>query len=502
MSLYLVEDGSKQKKGGNMRLEPIPRPDHVLRVSAKLITSSTILHLSADELERAINQEQIENPALEVVESRICLLCSAPLNGQTCTACGHFAQPALTINEPSLNYESSAEDDQQHFFEIREMREIYDYSATDADDDDEFDPLASIPTGETLAEVLLQQLEALITPDDAPIAEQLVGNLNERGYLEMSVSEIAEQLQVPSERVEYVLSQLQTLEPLGIGARDLRECLLIQLKALSELEKPPLLAFVLVDRYLDRLGRSQFQEIAREIKVSGQEVLHATQYIRKMLHPYPAHTYLATTSSKSNSAFATYAHPDLIIRKVDTDFEVELIEEKRYRFYIGPGYGTQPLSLDNELTNEDVQRYLRHHSDRAKFFIVCVQRRWHTLKRIAELIVDYQREFLEKGVRYLRPYTRAEVATHLNLDEGTVSRAIANKYALLPNGRLMPVSDFFDSSLGVKDVIRELISFEEPRHPFSDEELAHLLTARGIPMARRTVTKYREEMGIGSSRER
>ncbi|HKV02936.1 MAG TPA: hypothetical protein VJQ26_12465, partial [Ktedonobacteraceae bacterium] len=159
-------------------------------------------------------------------------------------------------------------------------------------------------------------------------------------------------------------------------------------------------------------------------------------------------------------------------------------------------------SLDNETINEEVQRYLRHHSDRAKFFIDSVQRRWRTLKRVAELVVDYQREFLEKGVRYLRPLTRAEIASRLNLDEGTVSRATANKYALLPNGRLMPVADFFDGSLSVKDVMRELISTEEARHRLSDEELARLLTARGIPMARRTVTKYREEMGIASSRER
>ena len=151
---------------------------------------------------------------------------------------------------------------------------------------------------------------------------------------------------------------------------------------------------------------------------------------------------------------------------------------------------------------EEVQRYIHHHSDRARFFIDCVQRRWRTLKRVAELVVEDQREFLERGVRFLHPLTRAEVATRLNLDEGTVSRATANKYALLPNGRLMPFSDFFDGSLGVKDVLRELILSEEPRRRLSDEELAKLMQERGIPMARRTVTKYREEMGIGSSRER
>lgn len=480
-----------------MRLEPTPRPDHVLRVSARLITSSTILHLSSDELERAIVQEQMENPALEVSEQRVCLFCGMLMQGQTCANCGHFAEqspPAFPTGETSPGEENAAEIQWGDYHTY----DISDYG--NGGDDEDFDPVASIPRNETLAEALLQQLQALISPDDALIAEQLVGNLNERGYLEISVSEIAEHLQVDVERVAYVLSQLQTLEPPGIGARDLRECLLIQLEVLSELESPHPLAHTLIDRYLDRLGHNQLHEIARELKVLESAVRQASLYIRSNLHPFPAHTYQATT--RTAPTFAAYMRPDLIIRKGEVGFEVEIIEEKRYRFYISPGYGTQPLYLENQTANEELQHYMRQHADHAKFFIDCVQRRWRTLKRVADLVVDYQHEFLEKGTRYLRPLTRAEVATRLNLDEGTVSRATANKYALLPNGRLMPLSDFFDSSLSVKDVLRELISSEEPKHRLSDDELARLLAARGIPMARRTVTKYREEMGIGSSRER
>ncbi len=482
-----------------MRLQPTQKPDQVLRVSARLITSSTMLHLSADELERAVTQEQMENPALEVIEHRVCLFCGSLMQGQTCTSCGHFAQPtepAFSSNEVLPNDEFPVEQQWGEYYHY----DIHDYGNFDGDDEDEFDPLARVPMGQTLAEVLLQQLEALVAPDDILIAEQLVGNLNERGYLELSVEEIAGHLQVPVERVEYVLSQLQTLEPVGIGARNLRECLLIQLQTISEQEEPHPLASMLIDRYLDHLGRSQFAEIARSMKVSEDEVRQAVLYIRSSLHPFPAHAFDATT--RTTSTFASYIRPDLIIRKGETGFEIELIEEKRYGFHIGPGYGTQPLYLNNDAENEEVRHYLRQHNDRAKFFIDCMHRRWRTLKRVAELIVDYQCEFLEKGVRYLRPLTRAEIATRLNLDEGTVSRATANKYVLLPNGRLMPISDFFDGSLAVKDVLRELIASEESKHRLSDDELARLLTARGIPMARRTVTKYREEMGIASSRER
>jgi RNA polymerase sigma-54 factor len=479
-----------------MRLEPTPRPDHTLRVSARLITASTILHLSSDELERAVTQEQMENPALDVSEKRVCLFCGSPLQGSHCANCGHFEQPT-----PGFSSGESPQDEQpaeQQWSEYHSY-DIYDYRSNDYDDEDELDPVARLSVDQTLADALLQQLDTLIAPEDAPIAEQLVGNLNERGYLEISTQEIADYLHVPMERVEYVLRQLQTLEPLGIGARDLRECLLIQLQALAEQEPPHHLAYALIDRHLDRLGKSHFLEIARELKVPEQDVRQAAQYIRGNLNPFPAHTYQPGTS---NGATAAYTRPDIIIRRGESGFEVELIEEKRYNFHIGSGYGTQPLRLEHDPGYEEIQRYVRHQSDRAKFFIDCIQRRWRTLKQVAELIVDYQREFLDKGVRYLRPFTRAEVATRLNLDESTVSRATANKYALLPNGRLIPLSDFFDGSLGVKDILRELISTEDARHRLSDDELARLLTMRGIPMARRTVTKYREEMGIGSSRER
>jgi RNA polymerase sigma-54 factor len=483
-----------------MQLEPRARTEQTVRVSPKLITSSAILHLSADELERSVNQEQVENPALEIDEQTICLLCGAPMYGRTCPNCGHFGaptQPLPAVSEAPINYDIPTEtvwNSTEHTFDMDN------YGFVAAERDDEGDPWACIPVSETLAEILLRQLEALISPGDEEIAEHLVGNLNERGYLEMSVPDIANHLSVPVERVEYVLSQLQSLEPPGIGARDLRECLLIQLEALEELDQPSPLVRVLIDRYLDRLGRNQWQDIARALGVTEGDVRQAGHYIRSTLHPFPAYTYNPEAPQARTNSRAAYVRPDVIIRKTEVGFELELIEEKRYRFSINADQAMPPLA-EVPLSSE-LQQYINHHLDRAKFFIDCVQRRWRTLKRVMELVVDYQRDFLERGVRHLRPLTRAEVATRLNLDEGTVSRATANKYALLPNGRLIPLSDFFDSSLSIKDVLREVITGEDPGRRFSDDELAHLMQARGYPMARRTVTKYREEMGIGSSRER
>jgi RNA polymerase sigma-54 factor len=487
-----------------MRLEPTPRPEQTLRVSPRLITSSTILHLSADELEHAINQEQLENPALDITEQRICLFCGTRIYGNVCTACGYFApheqftQPLPSEPETSPLYEPGAD---TWASQLQTPYDMDNYGFMEIDGDDAYDPMARIPTNESLSEMLLQHLEALIPPDDALIAEQLVGNLNERGYLEISIQQIAEHLQVPLERVEYVLSQLHTLEPLGIGARNPRECLLIQLQALSEQSTPHPLAALLIDRYLDQLGHSQFHEIARQLKRPEQEIRQASHYIRTMLHPFPALIYQDSKGTQPLSGI-TYIRPDVIIRKGEMGFEIELIEEKRYKFRLNTRSSSSLAETMPAVKSGDLQTYLHLNNDRARFFVDCVQRRWRTLRRVAELVVDYQREFLEKGVRYLRPLTRAEVATRLNIDEGTVSRATANKYIMLPNGRLIPFSDFFDSSLGVKDILRELIRSEVPRHRLSDDELARLLNSRGIPVARRTVTKYREEMGIGSSRER
>src|SRR6266702_6440757 len=316
-----------------MRLEPTPRPEQTLRVSARLITSSTILHLSSDELERTVNQEQIENPALEVVEQKICLFCGTRSYGQTCTACGRVAESTQPLTQTG-SFEPFTEQPWAAHQALNPYYDIDNYGFAEIDNDDAYDLLAHIPTGETLVEALLHQLEALIPPDDAPIAEQLVGNLNERGYLEMSVEEIAEHLQVSPERVEYVLSQLQTLEPLGIGARNARECLLIQLEALSEQAAPHPLAYTLIDRYLNQLSRGQFHEIARELKVPEHEVRQANFYIRSTLHPFPALIYQSYGGHIRSSIDAGLVRPDIIIRRGETGFEVELIEEKRYHFRI------------------------------------------------------------------------------------------------------------------------------------------------------------------------
>src|SRR6266480_737434 len=173
-----------------MQLQPSPRPEHLLRVSAKLITSNAILQLTTEELEQAIDQEQMENPTFDVDEQLICLFCGARMyvHGQSCTNCGRYAQPVLGMREIPITYDIPTE---ATWSNAEQLFDVDNYGFAEVDHDEEFDPLMSIAKGETLAEILLQQLETLVSPGEEPIAEQLVGNLNGRGYLEISVDEIA-----------------------------------------------------------------------------------------------------------------------------------------------------------------------------------------------------------------------------------------------------------------------------------------------------------------------
>jgi RNA polymerase sigma-54 factor len=452
-------------------------------------------------MERALLQEQIDNPTFHVEEMPLCPCCSARLYRNVCPNCQQFSLPATSgASEVAPTWKSQLP-----------ANDFDNYGFAQIDNNEDMDPLVSLPQALPLSEILQQQLAMLISPADTPIAEQLVGNLNERGYLEIGVEEIAQRLEVPIAAVEMVLQQLQSLDPPGIGARSLRECLLIQLDALQLINKPHPLARVLVEKYLEPLGRNHFHEIARQLNVTEQAVREGSRYIRSALHPFPAHLYQSESSYACPDPAVIYIRPDVIFRQSVHGYDVELVERRRYHLTISthePGEVlTEPPPSSVEwppepLAAPEVERYVHLQCERAQFFLDCVRRRWHTLHRVALLLADYQQEFLMHGVRFLRPLTRTELATQLGLDESTVSRAIANKYAMLPDGRLIPLSDFFQGSLRVKDRIRELIQAEEPKHRLSDEEIARMLSNSGYPMARRTVTKYREEMGIGSSRER
>jgi RNA polymerase sigma-54 factor len=355
-------------------------------------------------------------------------------------------------------------------------------------------------------------LSAVIPAADYDIAEYLVGSLNSHGYLTVGVKDVGRALEVPEWRVEDVLDVLQSLDPPGVGARDLRECLVIQLREFEHRGEAPPIARKLLEGYLPELGEHHFAEIARELGVTTTAVKQAWRFIRANLNPYPAHAFesadLPDQGVAERDERSVLVRPDVVLRKTDTGYEAEVVEQRRFRFDVNGMYSdlyrrSRSSAPGKRVGLTDPERqHVREYASRARFFIDCVRQRWETLQVIADALIVFQRDFLDHGVRHLRPLTRGELAEHVGLHESTVSRATAGKYVLLPSGRTVSFDDFFDGSLAAKDMLRELIESENRAKPYSDEDLAALMCERGLPLARRTVAKYREALGILPSRFR
>ncbi len=467
-----------------------------LNISAKLIASIKILQYSAEELEQAIAGELSENPALEVEEVAHCLRCGTALHAGFCPTCDRAVADS---GGDAADFGTWDDDRAPRAADLSGGEER------------EFDPLDVTSTGMTLQEYLLRQLGAIVADEDAAVAEYLVGSLNGHGYVTVTVAEASEAVCAPADRVEAVLATLQSLDPPGIGARDLRECLLIQLAEFEARGEAPAIARPLIEGHIHELGEHHFAEIARCLGVTGTAVKQAWRFIRSNLNPYPAHVFesgdVPGEGLVSSPERNILVRPDVVIRRTEQGFEAEVVERRRFRFdtnslYSALSHQSRVATGPRSALSEDERHHVRHYASRARFFIDCVRQRWHTLMLISNALIEYQYDFLEHGVRALRPLTRGELAEKVGLHESTVSRATANKYVLLPTGRTIPFDDFFDGSLAAKDQLRELIDGEDRAKPYSDEDLTALLHDRGLPLARRTVAKYREALGILPSRFR
>lgn len=442
------------------------------QVSPRLVAANSILELSSQELAQVIAREQAENPALECLEIPTCDVCGSALEQGVCLAClrRHVRDELQAwLHEPDPSSQAEA--------------------------DHEFDPMERLSTGETLGERLLSELMAVLPPEDRELAELLIGSLDERGYLGVHVEEIADLAGVPLERVQRALRQLQRLEPGGWGARSLRECLLVQLDLLAEQGREPPHVRAIVASYLRELSERKLERIARHLGTTRDEIVAAQAFIRHHLRPFPTQGLAAPNQTEAD-ARSGQIRADVLIRQVGDAFQIEVVESNRFYLRVNPLY----LELRAQLATGEVElspsdrTHLSYYVRRARDFITNINARRETLLNVTRTVVELQREFLLKGVRYLRPMTRAQVAERLGVHESTVSRATNRKYVMLPDRRVIPFSYFFTPSLGPKDIIEELIASED--QPLTDEQLKALMEARGISIARRTITKYRAQMGI------
>ena len=442
-------------------------PQMQMKASPALIALNRMLVLSTQELQQLVQQEIEQNPALEQMESdeALCSRCKRPLNGPTCVYC---LQEDLKLADSERNDSSGIIDS------------------------DEFDPLMLVAAPTSLPEILLRDLHVALPPEEYVIANYLVGSLTPQGFLDTSVDEVADTVGADAATVERVLKLLQELGPPGVGARNVQECLLLQIDRLDPDQEPPAcLRAIIADHWLD-LGEHRYGAISQALGISYDDVVAARDFLRDFLRPYP----LSHDSRHNGDEDTTYLSPDVVIREEEDSFVAEVVESRRFYLRLNPLYQklARITTRGATVVSNEEQEHLQTFVARAQLFLTNMRQRRETIRRIAEHLIERQEAYLRTGVRALVPLTRAEVAAALGVHESTVSRATAGKYVQLPSHKIVPFSTFFTPSLSVKDVIQELVSNE--KEPLTDQELVEMLQERGFEIARRTIAKYRNQLGI------
>ena len=353
----------------------------------------------------------------------------------------------------------------------------------------------SITREESLASRLLTQLR-LATMDDKVhrIGEAIVGDIDDRGYFTGSLEDIAQAFEVPVTDAERVLYTIQRFEPTGVGARDVVECLLLQIRVEYPEEEQ---LRTLVEKHLLELERRQIPKIAKAMDITPERVEELKGMLGK-LNPWPGYEY--------TSAAPQYVTPDVIVEKIDEKYVVYLSDERVPQLRINQHY--RDLVRNSKIERKDKQ-YLRDKVESAKWLIRNIEQRQQTILRIARAIVEFQEEFLERGVEFIRPLTLQEIADKVGVHEATVSRTTRGKYMQTPQG-LFELKYFFSpglrrdsgeaqSSKSVQSLIKKIVNEENKSKPLSDQKIADMLKQQGLNIARRTVTKYREAMGLLST---
>lgn len=443
--------------------------------TAHLAQTMTLLSLTAEELLQEIDTQLSSNPALELVEERRCPTCRRLLPEQgSCPVC---SSPSGDWGDEPVVFVSP--------------REIISTPRDNSDEGYAGEDFSS--KSEDLPTYVLRQIGPDLEPDERRLAAYLLSHLDEDGFLTITLYEIAQYYHVPVSKVEHVRQMVQRADPIGVGSNSPQEALLAQLEVLAETRPVPELAFQVIREGMDLLTHRQYNELARRFKVTLRDIQQVGRFISENLNPFPGRSHWGDVRQPAADGVQVYHHPDIIISHLNEDDKNPLLVE-----IILPVCGTlrvNPLFRQAiQQAASDKKEEWKSDLEKASLFVKCLQQRNHTMQRLLHLLVMYQKEFILRGEKSLKPLTRARLSDQLEVHESTISRAVANKTVQLPNRRIIPLSSFFDRSLNVRTILRDLIA--EERRPLKDSELAELLSEQGFNVARRTVAKYRAMEGI------
>ncbi len=470
-----------------------------LRLSQRLVMTPSLqqaiklLQMSRLELQETLTQEMVENPILEEQEETTeTERAEAARDGEEAPPTPEAAPPAEkeTDSFEEIDFNSYFEDYLDAAYNPRQYQE----------QPEEFSLENVLTRPEGLAEHLTWQLSMSgASPSVRELTGYLIGNVDEDGYLRVSREEIRQAHYENEADVEAATALLRSFDPPGVGAFDLPDCLMLQLKALGV--ENPLIEKIIQEHWPEFLNR-QFAPLAKTLSVGMSEIQAAFEII-KNLEPKPGRKY--------SSERTIYVEPDVFVRKIGDEYVIQLSEDGLPKLRISAAY-RRLLRGGNGAIGAEAANYLREKMRSAVWLIKSLDQRQRTIYRVSDSIVRHQKAFLDHGIEHLRPLVLRDVANDIGMHESTVSRVVSNKYMHTPRG-LLPMKYFFHSgidsstgddvsSLSIKNKIARIVQEEDARRPHSDARIMQKLRAEGIQIARRTVAKYREELRIPSSSQR
>lgn len=454
------------------------------QTTAHLAQTMTLLNMNLGELNAEINRALNENPALVIKEERHCPTCGHLLHeGQICPIC---SQPKSSSKDESIVFmsargefvpKSSSKEDEIFTDENMGSEEI------------------------SLEEYVLRQIVSDLKEEERIIAAYILNQLDEDGFFNEDLDNVASYYHVPISVIEAVKKIIQKADPIGVASASPEEAIKVQLEDLRENGTVPESYLAIAEKHLIQLLKKQYKEISQQLHIPLQEVTEAAEFFSKNLNPYPTRAHWGTFRQPSAEKNQVYSNPDVIISHLNNDPAQPLLVEVIIPYIsfldINPLYAQAIKEASDDTKNE-----LRSDFEKANLFIKCLQQRNNTMQRLLERISALQKEYILKGEKFNKPLTRAQIALELKVHESTISRAVSSKSVQLPDGRIIPMSLFFDRSLGIRAELKEIIAAEKKDHPLSDSEIVKILSKKGFNVARRTVAKYRLMEGILPAHQR